>query len=939
MAAHGDWSVTARWQDGSRSLDATFGHGLPFVYFRKNGTGDALVRFAAPPQVLLQTGPVLKVKVNGKTYGLFAPAGSGWSVAGQEARAPLPNQGNFSVAVLPDDAPATFDAFRKRAYAYVTDTRVTWTYEPGTAEMVTRFDVTTELAAGAEPGALNETVMALYRHQWLNTPASFLGPAYGSPRGAMKIVTGKSFTTRLPVTGILPNLPKAAISGQENFSDATLNGHLAAMANSPAERWPGGSGPTRHSLDSYWMGKALHRLAELVPIAEQQGNSALRDQLLSEIKTGLEDWLDGQGGRLLYYDGLWKTIIGFPDSYGSNTVLNDHHFHWGYFIGAAAVVARYDKAWAAPSRWGGMIELLAKDAANPDRADTRFPFLRSFDPYAGHSWANGPSLFAAGNNQESSSESMHFAAALARWGMETGNHQWRDLGLYLYATEASAIAQYWFDVDQAVFPSGYHRPSTAIVWGDGGAYAIWWDGFVEELHGINFLPITAASLYLARHPDYLRINQASMEANGGGNDVWRDIHISVRSMYDPPGGAAELAARANYAPEWGDTRARAYHWVHHLHALGTLNPEVYANVPSFAAFDRGPARTYVAYNPTGTAQTVVFSDGGQLVVPARSLASSLGGITQNPNPAPAPTPDPSPAPGPAPSPNPAPSTGTAVVQADGRVLLTFQPSGASRFVDVHYIVDQAGQLNYRMVESSGGSWSFTTPPVANGAKVRYFFTYERGGLAYDTAFQELTVQRTEVPSTPSPSSAPGTGTAVAQADGRVLLTFQPSGASRFVDVHYIVDQAGQLNYRMAESPGGSWSFTTPPVANGAKVRYFFTYERGSLAYDTAFQELTVPGSGDTAQPPASLTPGAGSVRTDVSTGRLVFTWSPGNVPSQWVDVHYVVGNYHQQNFRMVRIGDHWQHVTLDTVPAGTPVRFHFTYEKSGLAYDTPWTSR
>ena len=84
----------------------------------------------------------------------------------------------------------------------------------------------------------------------------------------------------------------------------------------------------------------------------------------------------------------------------------------GSIIGAAAIVAQYDQAWAAESAWGGMVKTLVRDTANPSRSDTAYPFLRGFDVYAGHGWASGHQGFAAGNNQESSSEGQNFANAL-----------------------------------------------------------------------------------------------------------------------------------------------------------------------------------------------------------------------------------------------------------------------------------------------------------------------------------------------------------------------------------------------------------------------------------------------------------------------------------------------------------------------------------------------
>ena len=56
-----------------------------------------------------------------------------------------------------------------------------------------------------------------------------------------------------------------------------------------------------------------------------------------------------------------------------------------------------------------------------------------------------------GNDQESSSESMQFHSSLIHWGEITGNKAIRDLGIYLYTTEQSAIEEYYWDVNNQVF--------------------------------------------------------------------------------------------------------------------------------------------------------------------------------------------------------------------------------------------------------------------------------------------------------------------------------------------------------------------------------------------------------------------------------------------------------------------------------------------------------
>ena len=181
-----------------------------------------------------------------------------------------------------------------------------------------------------------------------------------------------------------------------------------------------------------------------------------------------------------------------------------------------------------------MIDLLIRDANNYDRDDNRFPYLRDFDIYAGHDWASGHGAFAAGNNQESSSEGMNFAGALIQWGQATGNTAVRDAGIYIYTTQAAAIADYWFDVDNDVFPAEFQHTTVGMVWGDGGAYATWFTADPEKIQGINQLPITGSHLYLGLHPAYNKINYDEVVRNRGGEPtVWQDILWEFLALGDP----------------------------------------------------------------------------------------------------------------------------------------------------------------------------------------------------------------------------------------------------------------------------------------------------------------------------------------------------------------------------------------------------------------------
>jgi endoglucanase Acf2 len=611
-----DWTVTPYWSDGARTLRTTIGHGMPFVYAKGTG-GNAQITTAGTPTVFADQGNVLGITVGGHHYALFAPSGSDWNVSGSTVTAGLGGKDYFSLAVLPSaDALATY---KKYAFSFVTGSKATWTSAAGSVKA--DYTLTTQAQEGSETG----TLQALYRHQWLHTKDPLTPYTYVSPRGTMKVREGTTFSTTQKSSPVLPALPKS--SGVDR---ARLKAYLDEAANA--------ADPFSGATDTYWTGKALGRLAQLVPVAEQIGETAARDKLLGLLKGRLQEWFTAGGASEFSYDKDWKTLTGYPASYGSDTELNDHHFHYSYYVYAAAIVAQYDQAWAADSAWGGMVKTLIKDAANPARGDSAFPFLRGFDVYAGHSWASGHQGFAAGNNQESSSESTNLSAALVLWGSATGNNELRDLGSYLLTTESEAIAQYWFDADEQVFPAGFGHDTVGMVWGSGGAYSTWWTANPEEIHGINVLPVTGGSLHLAGHKAAIRRNLAELVRENGGPAVeWRDILWEFESLADPaPAKAKWDAGHAGYTPEQGESKAHTYHWINTLDALGAPDTSVTGDIPTSAVFSKGTVRTYAAHNFSASPRTVTFSDGATLAVPARSTATGTGTGGGGPDPDPNP---------------------------------------------------------------------------------------------------------------------------------------------------------------------------------------------------------------------------------------------------------------------------------------------------------------
>jgi len=620
-AGYGDWHVDLRWGAGeTTTLDVTMAQGSPFVFAAVSGA-DAELAFPTTPAVWADRGNVLGLTVNGHHYGVFAPSGATWRDTDTATlTSALADEGYLTLAVLPEATTTALSRYESHAYNVVTGTTVDWTYEQSAGAVRTTHAF--ETTARGESSTTG-TITALYPHQHEHTSAELDGGTFVSPRGTMRTTTGSSFETVLDVPPLLPFLPDIG-----PVDRSRLAGYVDDVeAESPLVR----PGPEAPGDGTYWTGKNYERLVQLRPIAEQIGDTAAADTFLAALREDIETWLDAtvsgstDSEDVFYYDETWGTLVGYNDSFGSGPELNDHHFHYGYYVAVAAEIARTNPEWTEETNWGGMVQHLIRDFANPSRSDPMYPFLRNFAPYAGHSWAAGNPAFDLGNNQESSSEAVNAYAALLRYGEFTGDTDLRDLGAYLVAHETTAVDEYWYDVDEENHPGAWDYGYAAMVWGAGYKYDTWWTDDVEAIHGINVLPVGGHSLSLGRDRGAAAATYDELVAANGGNDFdyWPDVLWSYRAFSDP-GDALELfeGRASSYPVEFGESRAHTYRWLTAMAGLGAVDAGIAADTPLAAVFDDGTTVTYVAYNAADAATTVSFSDGTSLSVPSNALGTT-----------------------------------------------------------------------------------------------------------------------------------------------------------------------------------------------------------------------------------------------------------------------------------------------------------------------------
>lgn len=632
LARVSDWAIDISLARGADQLLATVAHGSPYAYLRLS-RGDLRLRLPAAGERLAAADErVLALRVKGRAYALFGPTGVRWQqVSATEWLAQLPaGKGYLAAAGLPDEQPDTLALLARHAYAFVTDTRASWRYDQAASQLVATYTASTQVMEGPDHGPL----LALYPHHWFDNPAvaDKLGPAYDTVRGKLRLLAAAQFSTRRAYTGFVPHWP-ALVPGPRL---SEFNELFKRDLRRRRDLLPVKENPDNWRVSVYWQGKGLTRLTQLAAVAEQQGDLAARDQLLALAKERMQWWFGGKG-KVSYFllDKRLGTVAAYPDEFFSVEQMNDHHFHYGYWIRAAAEIALRDPAWAAPDQWGAMVDLLVKDIANTERGSAQFPYLRNFDAYEGHSWAvgiGGAGIYGAlGNNQESSSEAVNAWAGLILWGEATGNAALRDLGVYLYTTEIEAIDHYWFNRHGLVFPPEYKPVETSMVFGGKYAHNTWWTDEPRQIHGINLLPIAPYATYLGRDPGFIRRNLAAMQAESAAykqrgkfppnpppDDVWQDIFAKYLALADPEAALAQWNPRGSV--EDGETPTHVLHWMLSLQALGTPDFSVQADTPLYQVFRRPDGRrSYLAFNAGPSPLAVRFSDGTQLTVAPGAL--------------------------------------------------------------------------------------------------------------------------------------------------------------------------------------------------------------------------------------------------------------------------------------------------------------------------------
>lgn len=310
--------------------------------------------------------------------------------------------------------------------------------------------------------------------------------------------------------------------------------------------------------DTYFGGKELYRAANLYAIAEQLGQKDQAVTLKAALESDLGQWFDPNGSKLrddryFYYDTTAKGLVGMEASFGSEE-FNDHQFHYGYFLYAMGVMAKYDRSFA--DKHESFVRLLAYDITSPSPS-AYFPQQRVFDPYFGHSWASGYGQFDDGNNQESSSEAINAWNGLALWAQANGDKAMAAQATWQLSREVDAANRQWTGLDTSTAEfKGFDHNTMGINWGGKRDYATFFSAEPAAILGIQLIPMNPAMVALSKQGDQIQSNLKEAIPDGNYDRQFGDYLLMYRALVDR--GGALTASQILSDTSIDDANSRTY---------------------------------------------------------------------------------------------------------------------------------------------------------------------------------------------------------------------------------------------------------------------------------------------------------------------------------------------------------------------------------------------
>ncbi|KAH6680314.1 glycoside hydrolase family 81 protein [Halenospora varia] len=366
-----------------------------------------------------------------------------------------------------------------------------------------------------------------------------------------------TFTESLPTTlGFAPWQPETGKG--TTMSSAAIQAILGVATSEISQNMS-----EQSNLNSmYYSGKALAKFAGIIyTVNDLLSDQALAQEGLKNLKDAFSLFTNNRQKFPLVYETAWKGVVstasyvtGDPGADFGNSYYNDHHFHYGYFVYAAAIIGYLDSSWLDVNKdW---VNSLVRDYANPSSDDPYFPVSRNFDWYHGHSFAHGLYETFDGRDQESSSEDSMSSYALKLWGRVTGNSNLEAVANIQLAVTARSLQSYFLYTSNSnsIQPPNFTpNKVSGILFENKIDHTTYFGTNPEYVQGIHMLPILPHST-LTRTKQFVQEEWDVYFSNGRAEKVsggWRGILFSNLALIDPSR-SWNFFARGDFDASWLD---------------------------------------------------------------------------------------------------------------------------------------------------------------------------------------------------------------------------------------------------------------------------------------------------------------------------------------------------------------------------------------------------
>jgi len=355
-------------------------------------------------------------------------------------------------------------------------------------------------------------IFCLPHHQSQLISPNYQNLSFISPIGSLKAVLGNTWTQTIA-------LPTISFNYTDGNFDTSKQTEIIAQLNIDKNF-------TAQADDIYFGGKTMNRLAELILLADTLGQTTTRDTLVTTLKGIIQDRLNlANSGAKLTRETVFRGIICGTD-YG-NDQYNDHHFHYGYLIKSASVIAKFDTTFK--TTYQEKIEWLIRDVVNPV-LDGDFIKDRMIDWYFGHAWANGGSNAGSpfGSDEESISEAICCFYGQSLWGQVTSNSSLLDRSRLILALNETIAKTYLQNPSTSTIYSGTfnsHKSVGRLYLGTTN-YGLFFSNDPEAISGIQKIPITARSAYYNSNSTWLTQDKAEW-TTGTQSNGWKSLNYTT----------------------------------------------------------------------------------------------------------------------------------------------------------------------------------------------------------------------------------------------------------------------------------------------------------------------------------------------------------------------------------------------------------------------------